>query len=77
MHMYVHVCYTGKYMQMYVSVGRYMNREVGTYIGTRVCVLDVEHGCVGIYANKLCIQCVYNMYIGKYKYVWTRIKMYM
>lgn len=29
-------------MQMYVSVDRYINMVVGTYIGTRVCVLYVN-----------------------------------
>lgn len=55
--MLVHVGCTGNYMQMHISVSRYINREVGTFIGTRVYILDVNmHTYSGIHVNKIRIK---------------------
>lgn len=43
---YIYMCMcilcTGNDMQMYVSVDTYINMEVCTYIGNKLCVLDVN-----------------------------------
>jgi hypothetical protein len=44
-------------MEMHITVGRHINRDVGTHIGIRVCILDVNM-CryLDIHVNKICIK---------------------